>query len=334
MPTETSAALLRRALPIFVAVLALGLPASTCLAEDSAGSVLTEARKMFEASIAEDVVWQWLTAQPEPPEPPSAEQLIALKQAGASDGFLSRVLELAQAPPQDPPPAPRPVTPVADPAPEPTAAAPPPPPLPDDGTIPIYFEMSYVPRFEEGEDEWELYVYLDGKPLTFVPAGSILGSNTLKFRDFLPPGRHVLRVAQERHERRGRDRWFHAARVPDVAFDFEVGAGATADVELRFRQPRLPFGTAQGPLSFRFVQGRNVVAEDEVGAEPEDWRRVCEEIEANARDDRPLKKALRKQLEDCVRWSDLWSDAEAPGRDEVRQALEHFRYRPIPKDQL
>ena len=100
-----------------------------------------------------------------------------------------------------------------------------------------------------------------------------------------------------------------------------------------FSQPRLAFGPSEGPLSYRFVQGRTVEVIEKQGGDPEDWPLVCEEIEANAAPGKELKKSLRRQLDDCRRWTELWGDLEVPPRDQVREALALFRYRPIPRDQ-
>ena len=39
------------------------------------------------------------------------------------------------------------------------------------------------------------------------------------------PGSHTLRVAQERHTKRGRDRWLHAARVSELELPIVPLAG-------------------------------------------------------------------------------------------------------------
>ena len=172
--------------------------------------------------------------------------------------------------------------------------------------------------------------------MSYVPEGTLLTSNVVRFRQFLTPGKHTLRVAQERHEQAWRGRWSHAARVSDLVLPFEVAGGARvrADIELKFSQPKLAFGRSGGPLSFRFVQGKTVEVVAKQGGDPEDWLLVCEEIEANAEDGKELEKSLRRQLEGCVRWAELWPGVdEAPSRDEIREALALFDYRPIPKDQ-
>ncbi len=317
-----------RRLPAIVTLAILlgsGVPATA----EEQGGILDEVGSMLEAGMSEPIIVQWLDGAAERPPRPSAAELIALKDAGASDELLAKILELAAVGAHGMRPGevpePEPVPQAAPPAPSPPAVA--------DGEAPVHFELSYRPDFDEDEDEWGLYLYLDGEPLTYVPAGSLLSSEPLRFRQFLAPGRHTLRVAQERHIQRGRDRWRHAARMAELELPMALATGERADVELKFSQLRLAFGGSEGPVSFRFVQGRTVEVIEKKGGDPEDWPLVCEEIEANAVPGKELKKSLRRQLDNCRRWADLWGDLEVPPRGEVREALALFRYRPIPKDQ-
>ena len=334
----------RRACRVLAATVILWLAVLPMLAEEGVETTLGEIQKMLEATLSEPIILQWLETHHEIPERPNAEQLIALKTAGASDKLLARVLELSKtrATQRTPIAVVDPATPVIETElsgnPTPARFPPPSPEGPrdattaSDGTVPVHFEMTYLPNFDEDEDEWLLYAYIDGEPLTYVPAGSVLGTKRLRFRHYLAPGKHVLRVTQERHEKRWGDRWFHAARIAAPTFSFDVAAGSAAEVELKFRQSSFPFSASEGPLSFRFIQGKNVVVQDNVGGDPEDWRLLCEEIESNAEAGK-LKRSLRRQLEGCLQWADLWSDPDTPDRREIRQALALFRYRPIPKDQ-
>ncbi len=343
---------------LLVTILPLLGSASPAAAETE-GGILEEVRKMLEAGMSESIVLKWLDGSDEKPPRPSAAELIGLKEAGASDELLDRLLELAgedarSAPAPAPPvaespavtPAParpaaprvpdaRPApTPAPAPASPPAASAPSAAPTPGASSeIPVYFELTYSPDFDDEEDEWGLYVYINGEPLSYVPAGSLLSSRRLRFRHFMEPGPHVLRVAQERHEQGWGNRWLHAARMTELELPFQLASGERADVELKFRQTKLAFGRTGGPISFRFVQGKNVEVVEKQGGDPEDWPLVCEEIEANVEDGKELKKSLRRELDDCQRWAAIWNGLEVPDRDEIREALALFDYRPIPKDQ-
>lgn len=320
-----------RWLPVIV-LLAMLLAPSLSVAAETPSGILDEVRTMLEAGMSEPIILKWLDGSDHRPRRPSAADLIGLKQAGASDELLARLLELAgEAPKPAPDEAPI-LTPTApDPTVAPPAAAS--PRAAPRAEVPVYFELSYAPDFSEDEDEWGLYVYLDGEPLSYVPAGSLLSAKPVRFRQYLAPGKQTLRVAQERHVKRGRDRWFHAVRMAEIELPLQLEAGPRADVELKFRQPQFAFGRSEGPVSFRLVQGKSVEVIEKTGGDPEEWPLVCEEIEANAAEGQELKKSLRKQLEDCVRWAELWPGLDVPSRDEVREALALFRYRPIPKDQ-
>jgi len=124
----------------------------------------------------------------------------------------------------------------------------------------------------------------------------------------------MLRVMQERHERRRRG-WRHAARAAESEFVFELAAGEPAEVELEFRQG---WGDLSDPLTFRFRQGDRVADQVEVGGDPERWPDLCEDAGENP-------------PSGCVGWSALWPGVEPPSRAEVRQALARFEFRPVPR---
>lgn len=289
-----------------------------------AGQVL----QMLQAGLSAEVILDWLASQSEPAAAPSAGEMVALKEAGASDGLLRALLARARG---EEVPVPPPAAPPAA-APQPPAAPEAPPAAGAAQEVLVTFRLSYEPRFESGEEEWDLFVYLDGKPLSYVPRSGSLGSGSLpgsgealELRRRLAPGPHLLRVTQERHQARRRGRWLHAARVAPAELAFELTAGRDAEVEVTFHQGWPGLGTS-GPLTFRAVQGERVVEAEEVGGDPEEWPALCEEIEASTagpdREDR---------LEGCVRWQELWGGRDVPGRDEVRRALEAFDYRPVPR---
>ncbi len=350
---------------------------------DDAGTdpVIESVRRMLDQDLSEAVILGWLDASTEHPRLPTADELVALRDAGASDALLTRLLSMAKTPPTAPPaasaPAPRdaassrphharsqpaqpraaqPSTSQPSPAspattsPSTTPSAPaagaalsglateilPPGDASAEGT-PVQFNLSYRPDFDEDEDEWGLYIYLDGKPLSYVPASSLIGrSREVKFERRLPPGRHVLWVLQERHVRRFKS-WYHAARVADGAFEFDLAAGRGAVIEVAFKQAVFNLGGSADPVSYRFVQGENVTVRERVGGDPDEWALLCEEVEANDSSAKPSKRT-RRLLEGCSRWASLWTGlgdgAEVPSRDEVRESLALFKYRPIPKNEL
>ena len=115
--------------------------------------------------MSEPIIVQWLDGSERRPRRPSAADLIGLKEAGASDELLARLLELAAEPeppvaasppsaPTAPPPAPaaQAPAPVVAPSPAPAVApsrpvvAPAPaaevPPAGAVDEVPVYFELS------------------------------------------------------------------------------------------------------------------------------------------------------------------------------------------------
>ena len=340
---------LRRALRGLLVVSLLCLPVVSSHAE-SKDPVLTGVLEMLEGEISEEIILEWLESGPRPARP-GASEMVALKKAGASDKLLSQLLALAGAPePAAPPPTPAPSqpsqtfsapppTPTAPsqttPSPQPravessprTAVRPEPAQAPSPGGVPVSFELYYVPDFGEDDPEWDLFVYLDGEPLTSIPAGSpLIGGKTLSFERHLAPGRHVFRLVQERHERRGRTKWFHLARVLEETIEVDLAPGTQAFFSVRFRQ-----GLLQGhlnPVSYRFAQGSEEKRKEGLGGDPDGWPVVCEELRSNLKANGQLPRSLRADEENCVRWADLWT-SEVPSRDAVRRLLESFRYRPV-----
>ena len=274
---------------------------------DTVGEILA----MLDGGISEQTIIDWLEAGGETLDRPSAGELVELKSAGASEELLRAVLARGR------PPAsaatlspPQPVAPAAPPEDvvEPAAGG--------EGTQ-VEFRLRYSPRFDEGEEPWDLIVYLDGYPLSYVPAGDeLLGLTAAKpveFRIELSPGQHTLRVLQERHERRRRA-WRHGARAAATPFVFELAGDSAAEASVEFRQG---WGDLTDPLTFRFAQGNRVVDIVEVGGDPERWPELCEDAGRQPPDD------------GCIAWTSLWSGSEVPARAEVLDLLARFEFRPL-----
>ena len=197
--------------------------------------------------------------------------------------------------------------------------------------MPVTFQLSYRPHhLDPDEPDWDLIVYLDGRPLTSVPPTSAFKAKELEFSRRLAPGAHTLRVAQEQHRQERHGRWSHAARVAPDPIAFTLAPDPTgATVELSFNQGWFLLTT---PLQFRVRQGERTTGDDEAfGGDPERWPLLCEEIEASLEPGESPGRAVRRQLKDCVRWGDLWGDGGAPDRAEVRAALAAADYHPLPE---
>ena len=329
----------------------------------SASSKFDSIVSMLEAGLSEEVITAWLDGETEPLPRPSADQLIALNTAGASDALLKRLL--AKSPPpsdedtvsatsdtatESPAPADRsssePEMEIEASAKLPSITAPRNAPSVEkamDSTEPpsevmVNFTLSYTPwylnqqSFDPVEDYWDFFVYLDGIPLSYVPPASITGvSSNLEFSQLVPAGRHIVRVTLERHKRSGGDSWSHRAMVAEQAFPIDVAVdGPEASLTVRFRETWAGIG-GDGPLQFTFQQGDEITELDGVGGDPETWPLICEEIEANLRPRESPGRQVERDLATCLAWDTLWEGVWSPPRSEVREALAMFEYRPVPK---
>jgi hypothetical protein len=209
----------------------------------------------------------------------------------------------------------------------------------------FHWIIAYRPHFEADDERWDLYVYLDGRYLAWIKSPLVsFVDPPLEFERSLAPGRHVLRVVEERHLRKfGRAGWTHEARVAPVALVFEAAPAAAGRVELRCEtRPR------GGPLRLRVTQGdaeaAAAFAEPAVG-QPDSWPALCDDLAGKAGaagalpaagkgDDpssRQAARPARRGLASCLRWADLWPGVPAPpSRDAVRADLERRGFRPDP----
>ena len=296
-----------------------GGPASALTPQE----VLRQAAEMLSAGLSSEFVLSWLESGRVPPARPTAEQAITLRAAGASDELMMRLLELST---EDVAgadlarlPDPDPIERVG--------------PLSEGEGVRVALELSYAPRFEDGEPTWDFYVYLDGRPVSYVPAtaGPALAelAGPLMFERRMAPGAHSLRVGQERHGRRGTDAWRHQARMASEVFHFELLAGPEARLEVHFEQGLEALLSGQGPVTFRMEQGERSAELIAVGGYPDEWAEVCEDVENEARE--WSEKRRKRRLEGCVSWADFWPGIVAPSRGAVWEALAAFDFRPVPR---
>src|SRR5258708_5011171 len=282
-----------------------------------ADPVVAQVVDMLRARIGEPGIVLWLDKTGSRPRAVGSADLIALHQAGASDGLLQRLVELAApavaapggAPPvagtaptpvPAPAPAPAPVpaqAPMATPAVAPTpgsAGAPAPAPVsgsagappPASGTaVKVLFAVTYRPVSVEQEDPWAegwtLFLYLDGRFLATVKRGPLpVPLPPTSFERQLLPGKHLLRLAQERRLRYSSVRgYLSPSRVDPSGLPFELGPGAPAQVEIRFGERSLRH---PGPVAMRVEQDRKEISRLEpAGANPERWPALCEDVAAS-----------------------------------------------------
>ena len=320
-----------RVLSVGLALLVLaGAPA---LHADADG-LTAEITKMLGAELSEEIILDWLDAQPAPTEPLSADALVALKKAGASDALMKRLLAMSKGATSEPTgqPTPPEAAPVTAPAAETTAPPAPASPTDPSANAMVDFRLSYLERVDEEEvgavGAWDLFLYIDGIPITFMTGNELSNQpSVLEFRRALPPGEHSIRVTQERHFRRG-GRWHHETRVAGSEFRFELEPGVPARLDFDFVERLMDY---QDPLQFSLVQGEDVVDSGRVGGDAEFWPALCEDIEASVPEGKKPTRRQRRHLESCVDWDGMWSDMTVPSRSEVLEAMADFDFRPRPK---
>lgn len=315
-----------------------GLPVALSLLAVAAGWVPAAAQedslsgqivRMLEAELSEEIIREWLDGQSVPTEPLSADDLVALKSAGASDDLLRALIVSTRGAPETvSPPTSAPATerPSAPPTPAPPGLSSS-SPAPTSESL-VTFKLSYLARFEEPDPEWDLFVYIDGIPLSYLTTASIeKRAAEIEFLRSVPAGEHVLRVTQERHFKRG-GQWRHETRVATTAFPFELAGGVPVRLELEFVERLMDY---QDPLAFKLTQGAAVTDSGRVGGEAEFWPFLCDDIEASIATGKKPSRRQGRKLEECVRWEGLWGSLVAPSRSEVLDAMADFEFRPRPK---
>jgi len=319
------------------------LPARAGDPERPIDPVVQEVVRMLDGGVTEPVIAAWLAGSGRRPAHVDGDELVALGKAKASEDLMKRLIRLANegaAAPAPAPPADRSAAPRATPPPE--RLAPPPAPAPPsatptaapataaDGAVPVRFQLGYRPfTDDESAPRWNLFVYLDGTLLTWArPSPISLTTRSLGFDRSLPAGHHVIRLVQERHEKRF-GAWVHEARVAPAALAFDLAPdrpGQPWRVSLQLDQVKI---SRKGPLALRVTDGDREVAAATGTEEPETWPALCEEVEANVAPGQAPGADARRQLGSCVRWAALWPGvAGVPPRDRVRSELERDLFQP------
>jgi hypothetical protein len=295
--------------------------------------VVGEVVRMLEAGVEPEVIARWLGQAETRPGKLVADDLIALKQAGAPEDLVRRILDLVPARVSLPaaPRAPAEASSAAAGGPAATGRE-----APGSG-VPVTFSVEYLPDTdpELGLDPWNLFLYLDGRPLAWTGGGRIITrwtKDSLEFHQPLPPGRRVLRLVQERHEVRSRRQgtWWHETRVSPEAFLLDIEPGADWRVVVQVNERNQGSRSHAGPISFTLLRdGEPVRQVERTGARTDEWPSLCEDVEASLSEKKRHSRAGQRALEGCIRWAALWPEAgEVPTRAEVRGELEGYGYRP------
>jgi len=312
--------------------------------------VVTKVLEMLRGGVAEPVIVTWLEKSGSRPAAVSSDDLIALHKAGASNDLQQRLLESATGPrePAAPPPpaasgsaapsppaaaAPAPAAPPAAAASPAPAAAPPPAGAAAAAAgraaaVKVRFVVTYRPVFVDEEEpwpqRWQLFLYVDGHYAGSVKAGPVLlplPGRTVERE--LAPGKHLLRLTQERHLRYNRvTGYVSPARVDPSEFPFELppaAANQAVQVSIQFGEKSIRH---PGPVTVRIEQdGRQLADLEPEAANPEAWPALCEDVPTAVPAGAKLPGKARHDLEGCVHWADLWPGLTVPSREQVRAEL-------------
>ena len=195
--------------------------------------------------------------------------------------------------------------------------------------VKTHFAVTYRPISVDDESQvsepWWLVLYVDGRFVASVkPGPALLPLPPRTFDHELAPGRHLLRIAQERHLTRGAGRGYTSrSRVDPSELPFELGAAGDAQIAVRFGEKSFRH---PGPIAVSVEQAdRQVARLEPPGPAPEAWTAVCEDVQAAAPAGARLPSAARHDLARCVHWAALWPGIAAlPSRDEVRAEVDRL----------
>jgi hypothetical protein len=346
----------KRLAPLLVSVLlvvaassagswAAGTETDTPAIDPAIDPVIADVVRMLGERVEPAIIEAWLESNEAWPARISPDDLVALTRAGAPESLIRDLLEHSGSAEQEPAPAAA-AAPTDD---EPAARG---GAMAVSGGVmaklsypeipPVEFSVKYRRLFDESanpEPPWELYLYLDGRPLASYLGGtsSLFGSGkTLRFDLALAPGKHSLRILQERHllESKKKDRWSHEARVYPRTVELEVRAGSAHALDLFVNETAPVWSKNNGPVSFTLVRdGVTLSGVQGDGPDTNEWPVLCEEAETGIPPEKRDTRSAQRALEGCLRWSALWPEApDAPDRDSIRQELAGQDYRPLPEN--
>lgn len=252
--------------------------------------VVREVLRLLGEGLGSDVVAAWLARSEANPARLSADDLVALKRAGADDALIKMLVTRS-------------------------AGVPPGPSDTETTTLTLLVDYRAYERAETEEylEGPELFVYVDGRLADRVPSRvDIGGRGPTEVTLPISPGIHRLRIARERHELRGRGdraRWVHEARVSPDTITLPLDRPGAWRIELRWRDSSFSSRTT---MTWTLEREGTVVAEETIDAVPkDDWPRLCDDLPEGERAE-----------PSCVPWPDLWTGAtDLPSREEVLSTI-------------
>ena len=266
--------------------------------------VVADVVKMLDAGIEPRLVRSWLESGGRSPGTLSANDMIALSSANASDELIEYLLETsarpagAETPAAAPPPTSRPQEPASPEVMAPASSVVHEAPVVQSSARTdssecclVDFAVEYRSAEDSDSDDMEadapdLFVYLDGEFLgRFASQGDIGSRGPLTFRRQLATGSHSIRLTRERHtpskSRKKSGTWDHATTVSPSVIRFNVEPGANWNLDIRWTESVF---SLKPPLHWRWSRdGVEVAGEKNAGAFRDDWPYLCDDIEIKPR---------------------------------------------------
>lgn len=317
-------------------VLMLSPPIQAVSAESAPADldpVVAEILEMLDAGVDEGVILQWLESTDRRPVDIGSQGLIALAEVEASEEFVKILLTLVENEGTD----------ESDRASPPLAATPravESAPLAGrpgeqgsvDATIRLRAKRVWVDEDEPDrprDPPWSIFLYLDSQLVSW--AWPTRQGEPVEVHRRIQAGRHEMRVVLQRYEEL-RSGWSYESLSVPTLIDFETQGGVPLEIDVAmtriwglWRQRR-----DGGPLSFVIRSGDQVLAEnDGTGGDPNRWRPVCEDVEANFPDSETVPKRFRSSMGRCIRWTELWTGAgQETSREDILRSLAEDEFQP------
>lgn len=179
------------------------------------------------------------------------------------------------------------------------------------------------------EPPWWVYLYLDGELVAWTKPSR--RGEPVEARRAIQSGERELRVVLQRYEDL-RGGWLHESLSVPTLVRFEAHPGKTIEIDVEVKRIWGLWRDRKdgGPLSYLIRQGSEVLAEQQgTGGNPDRWRPVCEDVEANFRDADGVPKRFRNAMVRCIRWSELWTGTgSSTSRTQILDELAAYEFEP------
>ena len=315
-----------------VLALAVGIgPAAASSTDPVLDPVVSEIVEMLNAGVSDSLILQWLESTDRRPLDVGSQGLIALTEAEASEQLITALLtrvekqhtegrvEVPESPSE---PAAR-----AQESPEPEAAA-----GPVEALVRLSAKRVWVDEEEPDsprEPRWDVFLYLDGELIAWTRPDA--KGEAVEAHRVIPTGRREMRVVLQRYEELRRGWSYESLAVPTtVVFDAQPGKRIEIEIDMSRIWGLWRDRKSGGPMSYLIRQGDAVLAEsDGAGGNPDHWKPVCEDVEANFPDAAGVPGAFRNPMSRCIRWAELWTGSgKATSRAEILEQLAEYDFAP------